>query len=402
MTNIPEKGTPDGPAGKSIAPFDERANILIVDDRADKLLALETVLASLGQNLVLARSGTEALRLLLQNEFALIVLDVSMPDMDGFETAALIRQRPRCELVPIIFVSAVNYSDTHLSRGYSLGAVDYILAPIVPEILRAKVSFFIELHKKNQLLQRQSELETELIRAQVAREQAEAANSAKDRVLAMLSHELRTPLTPVLLASSMLSEMPSVPDEIRNELKTIARNIQLEARLIDDLLDATQLSLGKFSLMFEMVDVDTLIRSALKICSPEITSKNLTVHCDLDATENNLRADPTRLQQVFWNVIRNAIKFTPSNGTITLHSSTPQKGRIRLEVIDSGIGITTSALSKIFDAFEQVGRHELGGLGLGLAISKGIIELHGGEISAFSSGPDHGATFVIELPTEGK
>jgi len=153
-----------------------------------------------------------------------------MPDMDGFETAALIRQRPRCELVPIIFVSAVNYSDTHLARGYSLGAVDYISAPIVPEILRAKVSFFIELHKKNELLKRQAELETELIRAQAAREQAEAASSAKDRVLAMLSHELRTPLTPILLATSILSEAPSVPDEIRNELKNIARNVELEAR----------------------------------------------------------------------------------------------------------------------------------------------------------------------------
>ena len=402
MTNIPEKGTPDGAAGKSITSVDERANILLVDDRADKLLALETVLASLGQNLVLARSGTEALRLLLQNEFALIVLDVSMPDMDGFETAALIRQRPRCELVPIIFVSAVNYSDTHLSRGYSLGAVDYILAPIVPEILRAKVSFFIELHKKNQLLQRQTGLETELIRAQVAREQAEAANNAKDRMLAMLSHELRTPLTPVLLASSILSEMPSVPDEIRDELKTIARNIELEARLIDDLLDATQLNLEKFSLMLEMIDVNTLIHSALKICSQEIAAKKLTVHCDLAATENSIWADPARLQQVFWNVIKNAIKFTPSNGTISLHSNTPQNGRIRLEVIDSGIGITASALSKIFDPFEQAGQKGLGGLGLGLAISKGIIELHGGEISAFSSGPGHGATFIIELPTGGK
>jgi signal transduction histidine kinase len=400
MTNFPEKEKPNGPVENSIAPFDERANILLVDDRADKLLALETVLACLGQNLILARSGTEALRLLLQNEFALIVLDVSMPDMDGFETAALIRQRPRCELVPIIFVSAVNYSDTHLSRGYSLGAVDYILAPIVPEILRAKVSFFIELHKKNQLLQRQTELETELIRAQAAREQAEAANSAKDRVLAMLSHELRTPLTPVLLASSILSEMPSVPDEIRNELRTIARNIELEARLIDNLLDATQLNLGKFSLMLEMVDVNILIHSALKICSQEIAAKDLTVHCDLAASENGIRADPARLQQVFWNVIKNAIKFTAANGTISLHSSTPQKGRVRLEVIDSGIGITANALSKIFDPFEQAGQIGLGGLGLGLAISKGIIELHGGQISALSSGPGHGATFIIELPTE--
>jgi two-component system sensor histidine kinase/response regulator len=136
---------------------DDRVNILLVDDRPDKLMALETILASLGQNLVLARSGTEALRFLLQQEFALIMLDVSMPGMDGFETASLIRQRSSSELTPIIFISAINYSDTHLSRGYSLGSVDYILAPIVPEILRAKVSVFIDLHTKTEQLKRQAE-----------------------------------------------------------------------------------------------------------------------------------------------------------------------------------------------------------------------------------------------------
>ncbi|MGA8480794.1 MAG: HAMP domain-containing sensor histidine kinase [Chthoniobacterales bacterium] len=400
MTNVPEKESPNDPAGSGIASSDERANILLVDDRSDKLLALEAVLAGLGQNLVLVRSGKEALRLLLQHEFALIVLDVSMPDMDGFETAALIRQRPRCELVPIIFVSAVNYSDTHLARGYSLGAVDYILAPIVPEILRAKVSFFIELHKKNELLKRQAELETELIRAQAAREQAEAANSAKDRVLAMLSHELRTPLTPILLATSILSEAPSVPDEIRDELKNIARNVELEARLIDNLLDATQLSLGKFSLTLEMIDVNTLLHSALKICLHDIAAKELTVHSDFAATENALQADPARLQQVFWNLIKNAVKFTAPKGTIIVRSSTPETGRLRLEVVDSGIGIAASELSKIFDAFEQAGQTKFGGIGLGLTISKGIIELHGGQILALSPGLGHGASFIIELPTQ--
>jgi signal transduction histidine kinase len=400
MTNVPEKESPNDPAGSGTASSGERANILLVDDRSDKLLALEAVLAGLGQNLVLVRSGKEALRLLLQHEFALIVLDVSMPDMDGFETAALIRQRRRCELVPIIFVSAVNYSDTHLARGYSLGAVDYITAPIVPEILRTKVSFFIELHKKNELLKRQAELETELIRAQAAREQAEAASSAKDRVLAMLSHELRTPLTPILLATSILSEAPSVPDEIRNELKNIARNVELEARLIDNLLDATQLSLGKFSLMLEMIDVNTLLHFALKICRHDITAKELTVHCDLAATENDLRADPARLQQVFWNLIKNAVKFTPPKGTITIRSSTPEPGRLRLEVVDSGIGIAASELSKIFDPFEQARQTEFGGIGLGLTISKGIIELHGGQILAVSPGLGHGASFIIELPTQ--
>ena len=377
---------------------DDRVNILLVDDRPDKLMALETILANLGQNLVLARSGTEALRFLLQQEFALIMLDVSMPGMDGFETASLIRQRSSSELTPIIFISAINYSDTHLSRGYSLGAVDYILAPIVPEILRAKVSVFIDLHRKTEQLKRQAETQAQLIREQAARAEAEAANKAKDRFLAMLSHELRTPLTPVLFASSILSQDHTVPEHLREELKIIARNVELEARLIDDLLDLSQITQGKLNLTFETADAHELLHSAVQICSNEISAKRLTVQIGLEAVEYCIRADVVRLQQVFWNLIKNAVKFTPTDGQVTLHSSNPQSSWFRLEVIDSGIGISPDALSRIFDPFEQAGGAAFGGLGLGLTISKAIIELHGGRICASSAGADHGARFVIDLP----
>jgi signal transduction histidine kinase len=377
---------------------DVHVNILLVDDRPDKLLALETVLASLGQNLVLAHSGTEALRHLLQQEFALIVLDVSMPGMDGFETASLIRQRNSSALTPIIFISAINYSEVHLSRGYSLGAVDYIPAPIVPEILRAKASFFIDLHRKTEQLKRQAEVQLELIREQAARAEAEAANMAKDRFIAMLSHELRTPLTPILFASSILSQDPTVPDRIREELKIITRNVELEARLIDDLLDVTRISQGKLNLAFETADAHELLHSALRICSSDISAKKLTVQLELDAIEHRIRADTARLQQIFWNLIQNAVKFTPRDGQITLRSNNPQSNWYRLEVIDSGIGITSDALSRIFDPFEQAASAGFGGLGLGLTISKAIVELHGGRIFASSAGADHGARFVIELP----
>jgi signal transduction histidine kinase len=377
---------------------DDRANILLVDDRPDKLIAFETVLASLQQNLVLAHSGTEALRHLLQEEFALIMLDVSMPGMDGFETASLIRQRKNSELTPIIFISAVNYSDTHLSRGYSLGAVDYILAPIVPEILRAKVSFFIELHRKTVQLKRQAETQAQLIREQAARAEAEAANKAKDRFLAMLSHELRTPLTPILFASTILSQDSTVPQHIREELKIIARNVELEARLIDDLLDLTQITQGKLNLTFQSADAHDLLHAALEICSSEISAKKLTVQFDLEAVGQCVRADVIRLQQVFWNLIKNAVKFTPREGRITLRSSNPQSGWFRLEVIDSGIGIAPDVLPRIYDPFEQAGSAGGGGLGLGLTISKAIVELHQGRILASSAGVGRGAMFVIELP----
>ena len=382
---------------KAIDSSERPVNILLVDDRPDKLMALETVLAPLGENLVLARSGTEALRMLLSQNFALIVLDVNMPGMDGFETASLLRQRKSSEKTPIIFISAVNHSESHLSRGYSLGAVDYILAPIVPEILRAKVSFFIDLHKKTEQLKRQAETQAQLIREQDARAQAEAANQAKDRFLAVLSHELRTPLTPILFSSSMLSSDPTLPSHVRQELKIIARNVELEARLIDDLLDVTRISQQKLKLVFEAADAHELLRSALKICSHEVSAKNLKVRLDLEASETRLRADSARLQQVFWNIIINAVKFTPPDGNITVRSCNPRPGLIRLEVSDSGIGVSPEILPRIFDAFEQAGKSDSRGLGLGLTISKAIIEQHGGTISASSEGLGRGTTFLVEL-----
>jgi signal transduction histidine kinase len=377
---------------------EDRANILLVDDRPDKLMAFESILAGLGQNLILAHSGVEALRHLLRQEFALIMLDVSMPGMDGFETASLIRQRKNSEMTPIIFISAVNYSDTHLSRGYSLGAVDYILAPIVPEILRAKVSFFIELHRKTEELKRQAETQAQLIREQAARAEAEAANKAKDQFLAKLSHELRTPLTPVLFTSSLLSKDPTVPKHIREEFKNIARNVELETRLIDDLLDVTQITKGKLNLTFQTADAHELLHFALEICSNEISAKKLTVLTNLEAVGHHIRADVVRVQQIFWNLLKNAVKFTPPGGQIILRSSNPLSNWFRLEVIDSGIGIAPDFLPRIYDPFEQAGTDRAGGLGLGLTISKAIVELHEGRILASSAGLGHGAKFVIELP----
>jgi signal transduction histidine kinase len=377
---------------------DDRANILLVDDRDDKLLALQTILAELGQNLVLARSGEEALRLLLQREFAVIVLDVNMPGMDGFETAVLIRQRQNSELTPIIFISAVNYSDIHLARGYSLGAVDYILAPIVPEILRAKVSFFVDLYKKTEQLKLQAEIQTRLARAETARQEAEAANSAKDRFLAMLSHELRMPLTPILFSASMLGKDERLPEYARKELESIAHNIQVEARLIEDLLDVARITEGKLELTLDSADIRALIDSALSICAENLSAKNLSVHREFQAGDPIILADSARLSQVLWNLIQNAAKFTQSYGEVKIRVTNPEQGWLRVEVIDTGIGIGREALPRIFDPFEQVEPGRSGGLGLGLAISKAIVELHGGKISANSEGSQRGSTFVVELP----
>ena len=565
---------------------DERVSILLVDDRPDKLMALESILVGLGERLVLARSGKEALRCLLQQDFAAILLDVNMPVMDGFETAALIRQRKQSELTPIIFVSAINDTENHLSRGYSLGAVDYMLAPVVPEILRAKVSFFVDLFKKTVQVERQAEDRAKFIREQAARTQAElaekraaflaeasqalaasldysetfrsiatlavpaladlcivdaldhdgvirpvtiqadfdavhhgatvhrhpalpagtpyfiprvletgklevmtdlsdaaldragwdpahrlilrehaigayvvvplvargrtlgaislfmagsgrtygqsevalaeeiagraalavdnallyadakkareaaeAANHAKDRFLAMLSHELRTPLTPVLNTVQALEDGGDLPGDLRAAIEMIRRNVELEARLIDDLLDLTRISKGKVQLRLETVDAHALIGTALDICGDDIRAKNLTVATELRAGEHHLRADAARLHQVFWNLLKNAVKFTPAAGSITVRSSNPDPGRVRFEVTDTGMGIAPENLPKVFEAFEQGSRAALGGLGLGLAITKAVVDLHGGVVTADSAGPGKGATFVTELAT---
>jgi len=399
LMSIPEKSELVNQGRNGLRVSDDRANILLVDDRDDKLLALQTILADLGQNLVLARSGEEALRLLLQREFAVIVLDVNMPGMDGFETAVLVRQRKNSELTPIIFISAVNYSEIHLVRGYSLGAVDYILAPIVPEILRAKVSFFVDLYKKTEQLKLQAEIQTRLARAEAGRQEAEAANSAKDRFLAMLSHELRMPLTPILFSASMLSKDERLPEYARRELESIAHNIQVEARLIDDLLDVARITEGKLRLTLDSADIRPLIDSALSICTENLSAKNLSVHQEFQAGDPLILADAARLSQVLCNLIQNAAKFTPSYGEVKVRVTNPEQGWLRVEVIDTGIGIGREALPRIFDPFEQVESARSGGLGLGLAISKAIVELHGGKISANSEGSQLGSTFVVELPT---
>ncbi|HYR22231.1 MAG TPA: response regulator [Chthoniobacterales bacterium] len=381
----------------------DKVSILVVDDRADKLLAYEVMLAELNQNIVCVGSGKEALRRLLQEDFAAILLDVNMPGMDGFETAALIRQRQRCETTPIIFVSAINDTVNHISRGYSLGAVDYILTPVVPDILRAKIAVFVDLFKKTEQIKRQAEERENLVREQAiaehARAEAERASAAKDRFLAMLSHELRTPLTPVLASVFTLEHENNVPESMRESLQLIRRNVELEARLIDDLLDLTRISKGKVQLSFEMVDAHTLLRNALEICQSEIEQKQLELRTEFVANKVYLQADPARLQQIFWNLIKNAVKFTPNGGRLRIGTTNDGEGQFRVEVEDSGCGIDSELLPRVFHAFEQGRRTELGGLGLGLAISKALVEAHHGSINVESQGRDLGAKFTTLFPT---
>jgi signal transduction histidine kinase/ActR/RegA family two-component response regulator len=233
--------------------------------------------------------------------------------------------------------------------------------------------------------------------AQKARAESDRANRAKDSFLAMLSHELRTPLTPVLTSVLGLEQSEDLPEEMRASLQMIRRNVELEARLIDDLLDLTRISKGKVQLNLAEVDAHLLLRSALEICQADIEKKNLVLITEFAAEKVALQADPARLQQIFWNLIKNAVKFTPQGGRLEIRTEN-RDGELRVEVTDTGIGIDADTLPKIFNAFEQGERSQFGGLGLGLAISKALVETHHGKLIAESDGPDRGSRFTAIFP----
>lgn len=235
-----------------------------------------------------------------------------------------------------------------------------------------------------------------------ARDVAESANRAKDQFLAVLSHELRTPLTPALAAASNLENAEHIePAELKEALATIRRNIELEARLVDDLLDLTRISKGKLQIHFSTIDLHETIRHAEDICLSEANKKGNDLVLELEAADHFVRGDGARLAQVFWNLILNAVKFT-TKGTIRIHTSNPAPGTIRIEVTDTGIGIESGMLDRIFEPFQQ-GEENItrryGGLGLGLSVAKGMLSAHGGSITAQSAGKGTGSTFIIELAT---
>ena len=241
-------------------------------------------------------------------------------------------------------------------------------------------------------------IETALV---AAKESAEAANRSKDRFLAVLSHELRTPLSPVLLSVSAMEHDPDLPPALREEAVMIRRNIELETRLIDDLLDLSRIVSGKLVLHARPVDLNEKVKHVAQICREQILEKAIRLHLSLDARLGSLDADPSRLQQVLWNVLKNAAKFTPEGGDIHVTTLLTPEGCAQVVVRDTGVGIAPDALPGIFDAFEQGSpdiTRQFGGLGLGLAISKVLVELHGGAIRAESAGLGRGATFVITLP----
>jgi signal transduction histidine kinase len=375
-----------------------RARILIVDDLPEKLLVYSSLLEDIDAEIVQARSGTEALKRVLEGSFAVILLDVNMPDIDGLETATLIRGHRNGRHTPIIFITA--YADEmQTARGYALGAVDYILSPIIAPVLRTKVQVFVDLYNAHAALARSNqELET---RVKERTAELEQLSRLKDEFLATMSHELRTPLNAIfgwvtLLRTRRLDE----PTQER-ALETIERNARAQKRLIEDLLDVSRIVTGKVALEIMPVDPRRVVEAALETMAPAAQAKQITVVPLLDTGVATVRGDFARLQQIVCNLLSNAIKFTPSGGKVDVCLA-HRNEEAEISVSDSGQGIKPEFLPLVFDRFRQedgsISRRH-GGLGLGLAIVRHLVELHAGSVEAFSAGEGKGSRFVVRLPT---
>lgn len=507
--------------------------ILVVDDRPENLLALSTLLEEEDRTLVLARSGREALRELLREQFAVVLLDVNMPGMDGFETAQMIRRRPSSALTPIIFITA-QHDEGLAARSYALGAVDFIATPVNGDILRAKVAVFVELFRKTEENRRQAELlrgaeqrlrclaEEKLRRAdeqlqlvvesltdyaifsldadgriatwnggarrlfgfadadvigrdsavlvpedarggephwrraavsgrtevdtwfqrkggerffgrgvvtamlgldgqvlgyskvvhdvtvrrqaeEALRHQAEelrTANRMKDEFLAVLSHELRTPLNAIIGWAHILRKERLEPRLVRQGLDAIARNGEAQLGLVNDVLDVSRFVAGKLRLSLSATDLREAARAAADTGAVAARAKGVALQIQAGDEPLLVSGDAGRLQQVVWNLVSNAVKFTPSGGQVTI-SAGRRGDRVFVTVADDGIGIAPSFIPHVFERFRQAdssaGRSH-GGLGLGLAIVRHLVEMHGGTVRVESAGEGKGTTLEVDLP----
>jgi signal transduction histidine kinase len=366
---------------------------LLVDDLEKNLLSLEGLLRRDGLVLLKARSGTAALELLLQYDVALAILDVQMPEMDGYELAELMRGTERTRRVPIIFVTAGAADRQRRFRGYETGAVDFLNKPIEPDILRSKASVFFELYQqRHQIAAQRDELKAYV-------EALTEADRRKDEFLATLAHELRNPLSPIRNGLDILRASPTSPkaEEIRNMMD---RQLSHLVRLVDDLLDVSRVSQGKVELRKEQIVLSELLKTAVEASSPLISAGRHELILDLPDAEVWLDADLTRLSQVVSNLLNNAAKYTPEGGRIVL-SARRDHNEVLISVSDNGIGIPSDMLPRVFDIFTQVHDNldrSRGGLGIGLALVKQLVEMHGGAIAAESAGRGKGSSFKLRLP----
>ncbi|MDB6020843.1 MAG: hypothetical protein JWQ04_700 [Pedosphaera sp.] len=424
-----------------VIPFrdENKANILIVDDRDDKRLAMETIIDDLGQNIVRASSGKEALRCLLSQDFAVILLDVNMPGMDGFETAHLLRQRRRSEHTPIIFITGVSDTETHVSRGYSLGAVDYILTPVLPEVLRTKVAVFVELFKKTEQLKRQAErlrqahdqleirvrertaelaVANESLQAEIAeRQRAEenirrvngeleqrvlertaelaASNQELEAFTYSVAHDLQAPLRNIESYAQMVEEdfSAGIPPEARQYLTRIGVRTRDMARLVADLLNLSRL--GKQNLTRQETKLKDIVEEEVATLKSETTQRKIKWQI---SELPSVACDPSLIKQVFANLLSNSVKYSqPRKEAMIEVGHQNNDGELSIFVRDNGVGFDMKYVDKLFGVFQRLHpAKEFEGTGVGLATAARIVRRHGGRIWAEGE-EGKGAVFYFTL-----
>ena len=396
-----------------------RHRILIVDDRRENLLAAEAALSGLGALIVPALSGEEALRHLLESDYSLVLLDVQMPSMDGYETARFIRSRPRTAHIPIIFLTAHDAEAHNVLRAYELGAVDFLQKPFAPEILRAKIQVLLALQERTEELgrlrmQHEHEVERQHIQAehlaretearhQLARlnEQLAENDHRKNEFLAILAHELRNPLAPLRALFDLAKQAPDEPMSPRM-LDIGDRQLTLLARLVDDLLDIARITANKIELRPETMDLREAVEVAITTSKPRLADRRHELVTSIADAPIRVTIDSLRMVQVISNLLNNAARYTPPGGRIEV-SCSADDSHACVTVTDNGIGIPPELLPTIFDMFvqERVRSDGSGGLGLGLALANHLVVLHGGALAAESPGRGHGTTFRIAIPLAG-
>jgi len=405
---------------------DDGVKILLVDDRAENLLALEAILEPLGQLLVRANSGPEALKRVLETEFAAILLDVQMPGMNGFEVAEIIKSRERSRTIPIIFLSAISKEDSYVFKGYSMGAVDYVFKPFNPDVLRSKVAVFVDLFLKQGEIQRQadllresqkrelelehrtslleaearsaaqlSQMNDELHRRQIALEQA---MGARNRFYASMSHELRTPINAVIGYSTLMLDNIYGPLNAKQKegLQRTLKAARHLLELVNDVLDLSKIEAGKIELSLQPVMFPSLIEDLFVTVRPLADEYGSSLSLEMDGESFNVVSDPRRVRQILLNLLSNAIKFGEGK-PIRVVCKQDESNGAEIEVVDEGVGIAQEDIVRIFEEFVQVSESKQPGTGLGLPISRRLAQLLDGSLTVHSA-PGEGSTFRLTLP----
>ena len=405
--------------------------ILLVDDREDNLFSIEAILEKDNYSIVKANSGREALKVLLrQQDFSLILMDVQMPELNGFETATIIYERDKLKNIPVIFITAFSYDEDYIFKGYKTGGVDYIYKPINPELLRMKVSVFVELYRKNQQLllhekkllaankslqkeieeRKATEEKISLLNKQLVRNNTHliSINEELDRFAYVASHDLQEPLRKIMIFSDKILNKGHMDTETEKYFRKIINSSKRMELLINDLLNFSRQSMDSSD--FKKTDLNILTKEAIAELEIEIEKNNAQIHINELPV---IWAVPSLIRQLFYNLISNAIKFRKKTiePVVTIESqklngtdkSLPIKlingnNYYKISIADNGIGFDPKYVDEIFMVFKRLhSYHDFEGSGVGLSICKKIIEKHNGFITAQSK-PGNGSTFIIGLP----